>query len=449
MELFRAYDLRGFYPQDINQEVAYRVGRTFVDFLKCKNVVVGRDCRLSSPEIREGLVKGITEQGANVIDIGLTTTDVLYFAVTHYGYESGIMITASHCPKNMNGLKLVGKNGKPIGKGMGIEELKKIYESGVSEQSKEKGEIISKAVLDDFIENTFSCIESQNIKPLKVVADAGNSTAGLAIEKAFKKLTCELIPLYFDPDGNFPNHDPDPLIAENRKAALEAVKREKADLGVIFDGDGDRILFFDEHGNHVYNDFIVGLIAEKMLKKHSGRIILHDVRATWFINDVVRKNGGIPKKSLSGHHFFKESMLKENAVYGGEFSGHSYYNFGSYSTENSLLTLLHILELLSAKNKKLSELLVNTEQYQKSGEMNFEVNNQSTVIRDVENKYKNGEISHFDTLTVDFDDWRFNLRPSANDPVIRLNIEARNKNLLHKRVQEMSEFIEQFGKRLN
>lgn len=447
--LFRTYDIRGYYPKDINGDVAYRIGRALVTYLKCKNVVVGRDVRLSSPEIFKGLAKGITDQGADVIDIGLSSTDVLYFAAGYYKYDAGIQITASHVSRDMNGMKFVGKNAAPIWYDKIIDDIKKIYEENRFEDVEKKGKVIEKNVWEDFVKMSFSFVDINKIKPLKIVFDAANSVGALIVEHAFKHLNCKVIPLYFELDGSFPNHDPNPFLEENRRDVVNAVIKEKADLGIAFDGDADRIYFVNEKGEYVFGAFIAGLIAEKMLKKNPGRVVLHDIRAWWYIEDIVKKNKGIPKRELVGHIFFKKRMPKENALFAGESSGHVYYNFKDFMVENSLIGILQVLELISTSGKTLSELTKDAiEKYPASGEINFEVPDQEKAVEKVEKKYSDGKVSHFDTLTVEFDDWHFNLRPSANDPVIRLTLEARNKDLMIEKTNEISRFIEQFGKRL-
>lgn len=463
MRLFREYDMRGFYPEDINSEVACRVAKALTTYLKCRNVAISRDSRRSGKEIADGLIRGFTELGVNVIDLGMNGTDFLYFSVGYYGYDAGVQITASHMPKDFNGMKIVGKNAHPIAMNFGLEKVKKIYDNGKFRKvSEKKGKVTQKDITNDFINSCLSFIDLKKIKPFKVVFDAGNGVGGLLINKIFKNVNCDIMPLNFDPDGHFPVHDPNPFLASNRKQIVETIKTGNADFGVAFDGDADRTIFIDENGNYINGEFIVGVLAAEMLKKKGKGDIIHESRAEWFIRNMAEKYGGNPVRVRCGHAYFKNEMNKRKALFGGEKSGHIFYNFDNFMVDNALIPILQIMEMMSKYNKKFSEIFEETHSYHDSLEMNFDVTKAvgdthdekfSFVVNKVEEhftqeKYGKYEINRLDTLSVDYHDWRFNLRPSANDPVLRLNIEAKTKELLENRIIEMTTYMEKYSEML-
>jgi len=436
MGIFKAYDVRGIYPEQLNEEIAYKIGRAFVEFLKCKNVVIGRDMRLSSDSLFKAITDGITDQGADVIDIGLSTTPMFYFAVANSGFESGIMITASHNPKQWNGLKFTREKAIPISEDTGIKAIEKLVEKN-DFKNPEKGRIIKKDIMNDYVDFVLSFVNLKNIKPLKVVMDASSGMAGMIAPKVFEKTGIEIIPMYFELDGSFPNHQSNPLILENRKDIMKRVVDEKADLGIAWDGDADRCFFIDEKGRFLQGDFITGFLAESMLKKYPKSMILYDLRASWFVKDMIEKNNGRSRMCRVGHSFFKQYMREENAVFAGEVSGHYYYKHNDFYTDNGMIPALQMIELISIKNKSLSEILKPTESYFISGEINSEVKDKEAVMKKLEQEFSDGKISHMDGVSVEYDDWHFNVRPSNTEPLIRLNLEAKTKQ----KMEEMRDKI--------
>ncbi len=426
MSIFKAYDVRGIYPEQLNEKIAYKIGRAFVEFLKCKNVVIGRDMRLSSDSLFKSLAEGVTDQGADVIDVGLSGTDMLYFSVSNYGYESGIMITASHNSKEWNGLKLVRQKAIPLSEETGIREIEELVEKNDFKNA-EKGKILKKDAMDDYVEFVHSFVDLKKIKPLKVVMDASNGMAGMIVPKVFEKIGIDIIPMYFELDGSFPNHQSNPLILENRQDIMKKVIEEKADLGITWDGDADRCFFIDEKGRFLQGDFITGLFAESILKKHPNAMILYDLRASWFVKDMIEKNNGRSRMCRVGHSFFKQYMREEDGIFAGEVTGHYYYKYKDFYTDNGMIPALQMIELISIKNKPFSEILKPTENYFISEEINSTVEDKQAIMKKLEQEFSDGKIYHMDGISVEYDDWHFNVRPSNTEPLLRLNLEAKTK----------------------
>ncbi len=461
MEIFRAYDIRGEYPRDINDETCYKIARILVRTFNAKNVVIGRDISLATPKIYQVLVKGAIDQGADVIDIGIAGTDVVYFSVGHYKFDMGLEVTASHSAGNLSGIKILGPGATAFGKGFGMEKLKEDFLRYQEVNPGKKGKLVQKNVWEDFISQVLKFIDTNKIKPLKVVVDASNAVGTMEIDNLEKHLPqVEFIKLNWELDGHYPGHKPDPFLKENRQQLVAKLKEVKANLGVAFDGDADRIYFVDENGDYLFGVYINALLAEKMCKGNQGRVVLHDVRATRYIKEKTIEAGGIPKIELVGHAFFKKRMKEENAIFGGESSGHIYYNFGDFMIENSLIAFGQILQIISETGKSLSELTrEGRKNFPVSGEYNFvlpgfiatddltsEVMKVMNKILDkVKQKYSDGEISDFDTLTINYPDWNFNLRPSANDPVLRFTGEAANNELLLEKQKEVFDLLESEG----
>jgi len=461
MEIFRAYDIRGEYPKDINDEIVYTVARILVRTFNAKNLVIGRDVSLATPKIHKALVKGALNQGADVTDIGIAGTDVVYFAAGHYKFDIGLEVTASHSAGHLSGVKILGPGATPFGKGMGMEKLKEDFLNYQEAESSKKGILIKKNVWGDFITQVLAFADVNKIKPLKVVVDASNAVGSLEIDNLEQHLpTIEFIKLNWELDGHYPGHLPNPFLKENRQQLVARVKEVGADLGIAFDGDADRIYFVDENGDYIFGVYINSLIAEKMCKENPGRVILYDVRATRYIKKKVIEVGGIPKMELVGHVFFKNRMRKENALLGGEASGHVYYNFGDYMVENSLIAFLQILQIISESGKSLGELTREGRiNYPVSGEYNFvlpgfawtddltpeAIGVMNKILDKVREKYSNGKISDFDTLTIYYPDWNFNLRPSANDPVLRFTAEAISNDLLLTKQKEVFKLLKTEG----
>lgn len=440
--IFKAYDIRGIYPEDLNEETAYLVGRALVLFIGAKTVVVGRDMRSSSESLSREVIRGVTDQGANAVDIGLVSTPMLNFSVAEYDeHEAGIMITASHNPKEYNGLKLCYGNALPIGEKTGMSDLKKMVIEG-NFTAATVGKIKKKNILDAYVKKVLSLADTKKIKPLKVVVDTANAVGAVPLPEIFKKIPCEIIPLYFELDGSFPNHEANPLKEETLVDLKKKVLEEGADIGVAIDGDADRIGFVDEKGETVRADLIEALIAVELLKKNPGELILYDVRSSQVIKEEVLKAGGRAEMCRVGHALIKKQMLDSGALLGGEFSSHFYYR-DFYRVESGDLTMLKLLEIISQSGKNFSEIVAPLLRYYHSGEINFEVHNKEEKMRELEEKYSKTakEISHLDGIRLDFTDWWFNVRPSNTEPLLRLNLEAKTKEIMNSKRRELEEII--------
>jgi len=439
MSIYKAYDVRGIYPAELNEELAYKIGRAFVAFFKVKNVLVGRDVRLSSPELHKELIKGIREQGADVIDIGIADTNTFYYAVYNLKADSGIMVTASHNPKEYNGFKFVRQKAIPVTEQSGILDIKNLVEKNKFEKQR-KGKVKSKKnIAKRFIKNNLALVNYKEIKELKVVVDYGNGAAVIAGKELFNKLKCSFFPINHNIDGNFPGRGANPWV--NYKEISEAVKEKKADIGITFDGDGDRIFFIDETGKLISGDFITALLAKNILKKQPGANIVYDLRSSRYVKNTIEKNNGKPLICRVGHSFIKQLMRENKAVFAGEMSGHYYFKIEDLYCENSFLAALMILELMKEENKKISEILEDTNNYFLSGEVNSEVEDKEHVIRKLEMKYRDGKISKLDGITIEYPDWWFNVRPSNTEPLVRLNLEANSKELMEEKTKEVLRFI--------
>ncbi|MFC1801442.1 phosphomannomutase/phosphoglucomutase [Nanoarchaeota archaeon] len=442
MELFRMYDLRGRVPEDINPEIAYKIGRAYVTFLKCKQVMVGHDHRSSSKDIHTSLIKGITDQGCDVIDIGLVNTDLMYYAVIKYKKEGGIVVTASHMGKEFNGMKIVKEKAIPIYGENGNQDLKKLVQENKWEET-EKGKVTKMDLIDEYVDYILSYTDTSTIKPFKVVCDAGNGMAGLILPRLFEKLPCELIPLYLELDGTFPNHESNPLLPEAREVLKKTVVKEKADLGVIWDGDADRISMINEKGEFLQSDILTGIFAKQILKQYPGTAVVYDLRSSWFTKESIESAGGIPVAQRVGHPFIKIAMKEHDAHFSGELSGHSFFKIMGGYVENGFIPLLIMLKLMSDENKTPSELAIKSKKYFHSGEINFNVKNKEAVFERIKEKFKDNKPNFMDGITVEFDDYHFNVRESANDPVIRLNLEANSKKLMEEKLKELTALIKQ------
>ncbi len=422
--VFKAYDIRGIVPGELNPELARQIGRAFIEYLQAKSIAIGRDMRDSSPEFARALCEGAMAGGAKVIDIGMTTTDMVYFAVPHFELDGGAMVTASHNPKEYNGFKLVREGALALSGDAGIKEIKEWILSGRKLPDKPGGSRVEKDVLPDYVKHVRSFIDPNVLKPFRVVMDAANGMAGAVAPAIFSDLPFPRVEMYFDPDGSFPNHEANPLVEENRRAIIERVLAEKADLGIAWDGDGDRCFFIDDQGAFVPGDFLTALLAEAFLLKEPGSTILYDVRASRAVKDIVENLGGRALMNRVGHAFIKKRMREENAVFGGEISGHFYFR-ENYFADNGMIPALLILELMSKKGSKLSELLAPLRQkYFITGEINSEIEDVPAVMERLESRYSDGRVSKLDGLSVDYPDWHFNVRPSNTEPFLRLNLEA-------------------------
>jgi len=447
-EIFRTYDIRGIYPKELNNETAFLLGRAFVKFLNKKKpqVLIGRDNRISSKNLYKFLTKGILISGGSVIDIGLTSTPRFYFSVLKSLADGGIQITASHNSGDYNGFKMVRKRAVPISFESGLKEIKGIIEKeNFDERFFQKKEIIRKDFLEDYINFNFKIAgfkNFNNLKKFKIVLDTANSVSGLDMRVLFKKVPCQVFHLFSRLNGNFPNHQPNPLLKENLKYLIKEIKNKKANLGIALDGDGDRVVFVDEKGEVVRGDFITALVAENLLKEKSREKILYEVRSSWIVKETILKNRGVPVLGRAGHSLIKEKMKKENILFAGELSGHYFFREIGFF-EAPILVILKILKIITEKEMPFSEIIKPFKVYFQSGELNFEVKNKKERIEKIEKYYKKiaRKIVKIDGLTLEFDDWWFNLRPSNTENLLRLNVEAKTKDVLEKRKKEITYLI--------
>ena len=437
---FKAYDIRGKVPEEVNEELAYRIGRVFPTLFNAKKVAVGHDIRLSGPAIQRALELGLTEMGCEVIDIGQCGTEMIYFATAHLGLDGGIMITASHNPKEYNGLKLVRKEARPISGDTGLKDIEaKVMAGDLGTKAETPAKVVEVDIMKDYIDHLLTYVDLSELKPLKIVVNSGNGAAGPIIDELEKRLPFNFIKVHNTPDGSFPNGVPNPILQENREATAKVVREEKADLGVAFDGDFDRCFIFDENGDMIEGYYIVGFLAKAFLNKNPGAKIIYDPRLIWNTIEIVEEAGGTPIMCKSGHAFIKDRMRKEDAVYGGEMSAHNYFKEFSFC-DSGMITWLLVAELLSQSGSAMSALIKERmERYPISGEINSTVADPKGVMATIEAKYgPTGEVTKVDGLSVDYADWRFNLRISNTEPVIRLNVETRgDKALLKEKTEEL------------
>jgi phosphomannomutase len=407
-----------------------------VEYLKPARVAVGRDMRLSSPQLLEELTSGITEGGADVVDIGLVSTDCLYFAVGKYGYDAGVMITASHNPPEYNGFKMCKKDAVPLSGESGLEQIKKLVLEDKFSSSLKPGKI-EKVDLDDaYVKHILSFVNQKKIKPFKIVMDAGNGMAGKIIPKLFSHLPCRVIPMFFELDGSFPHHLASPIEPQNIAPLRDRVLKEKANLGAAFDGDADRMFLVDERATPLGGDMVTALVAKNLLRKEKGATILYNLICSKAVPEVIEKEGGKAIRTRVGHALIKPLMKKYNAVFGGEHSGHFYFR-NNWFADSGLIALLVCLELISEENQPLSALVRSIDPYFRSGEINSRVENIPLKLSEIENHYSHGKADHLDGLTIDFGDWWFNIRPSNTEPLLRLNIEAQSQRILEQKKEEL------------
>jgi len=442
---FGAYDIRGIYPDTVNEELAYRIGRVFPSLFDAKKVAVGHDIRLSGPSLTEALERGLTEAGCDVIDIGQCGTEMIYFTTAHLGLDGGIMITASHNPKEYNGMKFVRKESRPISSDTGLKDIEREVMKGAPEPvAKATGKVEHKDILQEYVEHILSYVDVSKLKPFKVVANTGNGAAGPIINELAKHLPFDIIKVYNEPDGNFPNGVPNPILPENREATAKVVREQHADVGVAWDGDFDRCFLFDEKGGFIEGYYMVGFLAQAFLSKNKGAKVIYDPRLIWNTLEIAAENGGEAVMCRSGHAFIKDKMRQVNAIYGGEMSAHHYFRDFSYC-DSGMIPWLLVLELLSqADGKTLSDLMKERqERFPISGEINSKVADADKVFAELEAKYgKEGKVTKVDGLSVEFDKWRFNVRKSNTEPVVRLNVETRqDKALCEEKTKELLAII--------
>ena len=431
---FKAYDVRGRVPDQLNDDIARRIGRAYADVVKPRQVVVGHDIRLTSEAIKAAVTEGLLEQGVDVYDIGLCGTEEIYFATSHAGMDGGIAITASHNPTDYNGMKFVREESRPISGDTGLFDIKKLAEQDQFTPAAERGQWYPLNTSEAYVQHLLSYVDTARLKPLKIVVDAGNGGAGRVVDLLEQHLPFEFIKLHHNADGNFPNGVPNPLLPENRVAATAAVRDHEADLGLGWDGDFDRCFFYDEDGNFIEGYYVVGLLAEAFLKQQGPARIVHDPRLTWNTVDIVQSLGGEAVQSKTGHAFIKERMRLENAVYGGEMSAHHYFRDFAYC-DSGMIPWLLVAGLISSSGQPISKLVAERmAAYPCSGEINRTIENPVAVLTKIEAVYRDQaeSVEHVDGLSMSMGEWRFNVRMSNTEPVVRLNVESRGDQALMK-----------------
>lgn len=446
---FKAYDIRGQLGSELNTDIAYRIGRAFGQYLKPKSIVVGGDVRLTSNELKSAVTNGLLDSGVDVIDLGLTGTEEVYFATSFLKTDGGIQVTASHNPMDYNGMKLVREGSRPISADTGLADIQRLAEENNFPPVEKRGTYTQKSVQGDYVEHLLSYIDLSKLTPKKLVINSGNGAAGQiidAIEAQFKahQVPVEFVKVHNNPDGNFPNGIPNPILHENREDSIKAVLEHKADAGIAFDGDFDRCFFFDEKGGFIEGYYVVGLLSQAFLAKNKGAKIIYDPRLIWNTEELVRETGGESVMSKSGHSFIKEKMREVDAIYGGEMSAHHYFRDFFYC-DSGMIPWLLTLELLCTTGKSLSELVgERLEKFPSPGEINSKLADAQAAIARVKEAYKDGKVETLDGISVEFADWRFNLRSSNTEPVVRLNLETRgDKALMQQKTDEVLALLRQ------
>lgn len=445
LKCFKAYDIRGRVPDELNEDIAYRIGRAYAQFLAAEDVVVGYDVRLDSPRLAAALRRGLNDAGASVLDIGLCGTEEVYFQTFDRKAAGGIMVTASHNPMDFNGMKMVRQHSQPISGDSGLRDIEALTESGQFAPSKS----LASANREDsnksaYVKHLLSYIDTSKLRPLKIVVNAGNGGAGLVIDELAPHLPFEFIQVHHQPDGSFPNGIPNPLLPENRAATTEAVRKHGADFGIAWDGDFDRCFFFDAEGQFIEGYYLVGLLAAQLLQRHPGGKVVHDPRLTWNTIEMVKESGGVPIMSKTGHAFIKERMRAEDAIYGGEMSAHHYFRDFAYC-DSGMIPWLLIAERISRTGTPLADMVqARIHAYPCSGEINFRVENAADTISRIQAYYTNQQpqVDYTDGLSMEFAHWRFNVRSSNTEPLLRLNVESRHDlELMQAKTDELSRLI--------
>jgi phosphomannomutase/phosphomannomutase/phosphoglucomutase len=440
IDCFKAYDVRGQIPNQLNEDICYRIGNATAEFLDASRVVVGRDMRLSSEEFANAVSRGLADAGVEVLDIGLCGTEMVYYATSFLGASGGIMVTASHNPADYNGLKLVREEARPISADSGLADIRGLAEGDDRKIAETPGRIEHPDVFDEYIGHLLTYIDVGSLKSLKLVVNSGNGCAGIAIDGLESHLPFEFIKLHHEPDGTFPNGIPNPLLPENRAATIEAVRANRADIGIAWDGDFDRCFLFDEKGGFIEGYYIVGLLSESILKHHPGGKIIHDPRLTWNTLDIVERAGGAAVQSKSGHSFIKEKMREVDGIYGGEMSAHHYFREFSYA-DSGMIPWLLVAELICQTGKTLSELVSKRQaMFPTSGEINRKVDDAEATLQALYDRYSEAalEVDDTDGYSFEFPEWRFNIRMSNTEPVVRLNLETRgDQSLMEAKTREV------------
>jgi phosphomannomutase len=440
-KVFKAYDVRGLYPGELDEVGAAAIARAYVEQFEPKRIAIGRDMRTMSPSMAAAVIEGAAGAGCEVVDIGLVGTEMTYFAVDHLGLDGGIMVTASHNPKEYTGMKIVRRGALPVGGDSGLFDVRDRALAGKI-MVKEHGAVTQEDIYPAFVDRVLSFVDVESIRPLRVVIDAANGMAGAMLPPVLERLPLDAVRCFFEPDGTFPNHEPNPLLPENREFIVRKTLEEGADLGVAYDGDADRCFFVDDTGEFVPGDFVTALFAESILEKEPGGKVIYDVRASWAVPEAIERAGGVPLLNRVGHAFFKERMRKDGAVFGGEVSAHYYFRDFSQADSGTVPFLL-MVELLSKRGQKLSELLRPfRERYFLTGELNTPVKDVAVKLQELKERFApEGKVSHLDGISVDAEDWHMNVRPSNTEPLLRLNLEARSEQLMERKRDEVLDVI--------
>jgi phosphomannomutase len=443
--LFKAYDVRGIVPDELTPELAYDIGRALVATLRPDAVVVGRDMRVSSPPLAAALIDGIRDAGADAVDVGMVSTDALYFAIGKYGYPAGVMVTASHNPPEYNGFKIAREEARALSLTEGLDDIRDLVVSGQLPPvvpAAERGVLQQRDVLDDYAAHMLGLIDPAQIKPLRIAIDAGNGMAGITVPRVFQHLPVEVTPLFFEPDGTFPNHPANPIEPENTEELRRVVVERGLDFGAAFDGDADRVFLIDEQGRFVGGDMLTAMVATRMLERNPGAAIVYNLISSRGVPEAIASRGGRPIRSRVGHSYIKETMRAEDAVFGGEHSGHFYFRDNWYA-DSGMAALLYALEMVSDEGKPLSQVIAPLDHRFRSGEINSEVADPGAVMTRIEEHYRaeGAEIDHLDGVTVDFPSWWFNVRPSNTQPLLRLNVEADDAATLAAKTAEVLAII--------
>jgi len=436
-KVFKAYDVRGVYGEELDEDGAYAIGRAYVEQFGSQRIAIGRDMRVHAPTMQAATIEGAVDGGADVVDIGMVGTEMLYFAVGSMGLDGGIAVTASHNPKEYTGMKIVRGGALPVGGESGLLDVRDRALDGFGDVAR-RGAVTREDVYPAFVERVLSFIDVETLKPLRVVIDAANGMAGAMLPPVLERLPVDAVTCYFEPDGSFPNHEPNPLLPENREFIIRKMREEHADLGVAYDGDADRCFFVDDGGEFVPGDFVTALLAESILAKEPGAKVIYDVRASWSVPETIERAGGVPLVNRVGHAYIKHRMRQEDAAFGGEVSAHYYFRDFSQA-DSGVVPFLLMLELVSKKGEPLSRIL---EPYRSrffiTGEINTPVRDVDAKLAELEERFgREGRVSHLDGVSVEADDWHFNVRPSNTEPLLRLNLEARSRELMESKRDEV------------
>jgi phosphomannomutase len=442
-KVFKAYDVRGLYPSEIDEAGARAIGRAYVEQFEPKRIAVGRDMRASSPSMAKATIEGAASVGAEVVDIGLVGTEMLYFAVGNLELDGGIMVTASHNPKEYTGMKVVRRGAMPVGGDSGLLDIRDRAVSPADMSGGQSlGPVREEDVFPGYVDKVLSFVDTEAIVRRRVVIDAANGMGGVMLPPVLERIPIDAVPYFFEPDGTFPNHEPNPLLPENREFVIGKVLTDEADLGAAFDGDADRCFFIDDTGEFVPGDFVTALLAESMLEKYPGAKIIYDVRASWAVPETIERAGGIPLVNRVGHAFIKQRMREEDAAFAGEVSGHYYFR-DFFQADSGVIPFLLVLELISKRGQPLSELLrAYRDRYFLTGEINVPVTDVAVKLQEIKERFgSEGQVSHLDGISIEAEDWHLNVRPSNTEPLLRLNLEARSREVMERKRDEVLEVI--------